>query len=388
MKENHIYLEMVRYALNPEVGMPKGMEHVDWEDLFQFADEQAIMGVMFEGVKRILEGQGAGEREQEVMDVVMEWAIVAHQIEEQNKRVNEAAMKVTRTLKRNGYESCILKGQGNGLYYPNPYLRNPGDIDVWVRSERLWVRGYRLLRGKKSKVREVIRFVKSMNPGAKAVYHHIDGGACDGVEVEVHYRPSFIFNPVHNRRLQQWFEKMAPQQFAHEEELPHNEDAEGTDFKVCVPTAEFNVVFLLSHVYNHLLHEGIGLRQIIDYYYLLCRGEMFEIRGEKWKETFRYLGMEKIAGAVMWVLNEILGLEERFLIAPKDEKLGRVLLEEILRGGNFGKYDTDNIKADNPLKKNWQRIKRDIRMMRYFPSECLWEPMFRVWHFFWRRLMN
>jgi hypothetical protein len=98
--------------------------------------------------------------------------------------------------------------------------------------------------------------------------------------------------------------------------------------------------------------------------------------------------MEKIAGAVMWVLNEILGLEERFLIAPKDEKLGRVLLEEILRGGNFGKYDTDNIKADNPLKKNWQRIKRDIRMMRYFPSECLWEPMFRVWHFFWRRLMN
>ena len=377
MKENHIYLKMVRYALNPEVGMPKGMEHVDWEELFQFADEQAIMGVMFEGVKRILEGQGAGEREQEVMDVVMEWAIVAHQIEEQNKRVNEAAMKVTRTLKRNGFESCILKGQGNGLYYPNPYLRNPGDIDVWVRSERLWVRGYRLLRGKKSKVREVIRFVKSMNPGAKAVYHHIDGGACDGVEVEVHYRPSFMFNPVHNSRLQRWFRKMA-EGGCLMAELPENAGS------IRIPTREFNIIFQLSHIYNHLLHEGIGLRQIIDYYYVLksntnCTNNTNSI------DLLHYLGLTKIAGAMMWVLHEILGLEEHYLIAPMDEKRGKVLLNEILRGGNFGHYDTANRQATTPFKKNIQRLKRDFRMVCYFPSECLWEPAFRVYHYFWRQ---
>ena len=86
----------------------------------------------------------------------------------------------------------------------------------------------------------------------------------------------------------------------------------------------------------------------------------------------------------MWVLNEVLGLEEKYLIAPKNEKLGRVLLAEMLRGGNFGQFDIDNIKADSQLKKNWQRIRRDLRMMRYFPSECLWEPVFRIGHFFWR----
>lgn len=101
-----------------------------------------------------------------------------------------------------------------------------------------------------------------------------------------------------------------------------------------------------------------------------------------------YLGLEKIAGAVMWVLSEVLGLEEKYLIAPKKERLGRVLLAEILNGGNFGQYDLDNIKADSQLKKNWQRMKRDFRMMRYFPSECLWEPVFRVYHFLWRLRYN
>ena len=165
--------------------------------------------------------------------------------------------------------------------------------------------------------------------------------------------------------------------------------------KIAVPKTDFNIVFQLSHVYNHLLHEGIGLRQIIDYYYLLKE----EGRGKKADvyDTLRYLGMEKIAGAMMWVLNEVLGLEEKFLIAPKNEKMGKVLLSEIIRGGNFGNYDEEKrwLKEEGigkmlgvQLKKNILRLKRDMRMMRYFPSECLWEPVFRMWHFFWRLRYN
>ena len=108
------------------------------------------------------------------------------------------------------------------------------------------------------------------------------------------------------------------------------------------------------------------------------------LRVESLEKMLRSLGLWKIAMAMMWVLHEVLGLEEEYLIAPMDERLGRVLLSEIMRGGNFGQYDEQNIKADSPLKKNWQRICRDFRMMRYFPSECLWEPLFRLWHFFWR----
>jgi hypothetical protein len=417
--------EFIRYSLDPEAEMLKGMGKIDWEKMFQFADEQGILGIVFQGVREIMdngkwkmeddghtESTESTERESggPDYDLMLEWGFVAQEIENRNKKVNKAVVRLAEELKEKGFGCCILKGQGNNLLYPNVYSRTPGDIDVWVVDKWKMENGKWIIG---QDVRRVIRFVKERNPEARAVYHHIDYGEYDDVEVEVHYRPSFMNDPIHNRRLQKWFEQKAPEQFAHVVELP---DGVG---EVAVPTVEFNLIFQLSHVYNHLLHEGIGLRQIIDYYYLLRKWKMdngkWIIKGNTdrtddtdLRDTLRYLtsstsvatrqcmnefplrsllrrlGMWKIAGAMMWVLNEVLGLEEKYLIAPKNEKLGRVLLAEMLRGGNFGQFDIDNIKADSQLKKNWQRIRRDLRMMRYFPSECLWEPVFRIGHFFWR----
>ena len=281
--------------------------------------------------------------------------------------MNGAVAKLTESLNKDGFRWAILKGQGNALMYPDPLNRQPGDIDVWAIPQLKMENG-------KWKIGDIIRYVKTKNPQAHAMYHHIDYGLVDGVDVEVHYRPSFMFNPWHNRRLQRWFTEQAEEQFGNEAELP---DGAGT---IHVPTAAFNVVFQLSHVYNHLLHEGVGLRQIIDYYFLLKSGN----NNGKLKD----LGLHHIGGAMMWVLHDVLGLPEEFLIAPRDERRGRVLLAEIMRGGNFGMYDSDNIKADSRLKKGLQRFKRDLRMMRYFPSECLSEPFFRTYHFFWRMRWN
>ena len=398
------YLEFLRYALDEEQGVPEGLDQMDWEGLYRFAEQQSIVGVMFEGIQRLGE-QGV----RPPFQLLMDWVAAAEQIEEQNRTVNKAAVKFLAQLRQDGFEGCILKGQGNNLLYPNVYSRMSGDVDVWVRKvESLEFLGepsvlkIRLrVKSVEENVREVIRYVKERNPKAKAIYHHIDYGEFDEVEVEMHYRPSFMFNPVHNGRLQRWFVDHADEQFRHQVELP---DGVG---KVCVPTREFNIFFQLSHIYNHVLHEGIGLRQVVDYFFLLKgeknnqfrvervegkdglglrveRNEKSGVRNEELGMTLKRLGLWKIAMAVMWVLHEVLGLEEEYLIAPKDERLGRVLLSEIMRGGNFGQYDEQNIKADSPLKKNWQRICRDFRMMHYFPSECLWEPLFRIWHFFWR----
>ena len=390
------YFEILRYSLNPMSIFTLDPANIDWEGLFQFASEHGILGVMFEGVQRLGE-QGV----RPPFQLLMDWVAAAGQIEEQNRAVNRVAVKFLAQLRQDGFEGCILKGQGNNLLYPNVYSRMSGDVDVWVyKVESLEFRvesGESLEYRAKSLEREVIRYVKERNPKARAVYHHIDYGEFDEVEVEMHYRPSFMFNPVHNRRLQRWFEENSDEQFRHEVELP---DGVG---KVCVPTREFNIIFQLSHIYNHVLHEGIGLRQVVDYFFLLkggknnqfrvesgesleYRAKSLEYRVESLERVMRRLGLWKIAMAMMWVLHEVLGLEEGYLIAPMDERLGRVLLSEIMRGGNFGQYDEQNIKADNALKKNWQRICRDFRMMRYFPSECLWEPVFRLWHFFWRFL--
>ena len=348
-------IAFLRYCLDDSLPLPENIVCIDWKKMMAWANDQAVVGVIYHGIQR------AGNNISMPFDVLMAWVGYANRIEVQNKIMNQRCVEVVDVFKNAGYEYMVLKGQGNALIYPNPLLRSSGDIDVWVNGKT---------------IKEIIRFAREKNPGAKACYHHVEYGAYNGVEVEVHYRPSFMYNPIHNYRLQKWFSKMA-EGGCLMAELP-----EGTG-GIRVPNMVFNVVFQISHVYNHLLHEGIGLRQIIDYYYLL-KSNTNRTNVTNYYDTLRYLGLETIAGAMMWVLNEVLGLPESYLIAPKDEKRGKVLLAEIMKGGNFGHYDAENKKANNAIKKNLQRIKRDVRMMRYFPSECLWEPVFRWYHFFWR----
>lgn len=51
-------------------------------------------------------------------------------LEKANIRLNDAAIQVSEWFRKKGFRTCILKGQGNALMYPNPYSRTPDDIDI------------------------------------------------------------------------------------------------------------------------------------------------------------------------------------------------------------------------------------------------------------------
>ena len=348
----------LKYCLDDHKPIPGNVKDIDWREMLRWAEQQAIVGIIYGGIHRV------GKKLGIPFNVLMEWIGYASRIEAQSRLLNDRCVKVVKMFEDAGFKCCILKGQGNAVMYPQPLLRTPGDIDLYVLG---------------NPIKGVLEFVRDKNPSARAIYHHIDMGIVDGVEVEVHYRPSFMNNLIYNRRLQRWF-KMNPDCT----NLTYLPDGVG---EIPVLSWEFNAVFQLCHIYQHVIKEGIGFRQMIDYYQLLRNAAKLEIRNEKLEMTLRHLGLWKFAGAVMYVM-ELFGLEEQCMIAPVDEKRGKVLLNEILKGGNFGKYDEANVKANSQLKKNIQRIRRDIRMMRYFPSECLWEPIFRIYHFFWRRKWN
>ena len=334
----------------------------EWFSLFDIAVKQSIAGIIFTGVERLPKEQWPEKQ------IVFQWMALTSQIEQRNVQTTEACQKLIKKFEADGFKTCILKGQANYAYYPKELKnrRTCGDIDVWIHGDGL-------------RVKDVLAYSRRRNPKGEVLYHHMDYGVYNGIEVEVHYRPSFMFNPIYNHRLQKWFMHHGEKIMV---ELP---DGVGC---ISVPSVEFNIIFQLSHIYNHVLHEGIGLRQFVDYYFVLRQIEnplrLPLYKGRNLKEMLRCFGLWKFAGAVMYVMREVFALDEQYMVAPVDEKRGKTLLNEILKGGNFGKYDEANIKANNRIKKNLQRIKRDIRMMRYFPSECLWEPAFRVYHFFWR----
>ena len=375
--KTELFFQLLRYSIGASDIFPQEISPEDWVEMHDIARQQSLLGVVFYGM-------GKNAALQIDKPLLLKWYAISEQIRRANEKTNRVAVKVCEGFRQDGFKVCVLKGQGNTLNYPDPYIRTSGDIDVWV-SPLSFPQGRGVKRrsdkGRKlsvdENVKEVLAFVRKQVGHTKMCYHHVDFKAVDGIEVEVHYRPSFMNNLIHNSRLQKWFEKKADEQFLYEVELP---DGAGM---VCVPTDAFNRIYQLTHINRHVINGGIGLRQIIDYYFVLKQGFTEEERGCD-ERLLRHLGLYKVASAMMWVLKEALGMEEKYLLVRPNEKLGSFLLDEIMLSGNFGQYDPRVKHGVSQWEKNLQRLKRDWRLVWYFPSECLWEPVFRWYHFFWR----
>ena len=437
--------DFLKYCLDRKDNMSNVVADIDWQQLYSFASKQAILGLCFDGIERL-----GKEYPEELKlnpigrELLMSWMGKAQQIRRQNMKVNGVAAKLYSKFRKDDLRCCILKGQGNALMYPNPYSRTPGDIDVWVNASR----------------EDITDYAKThFEIGDDIRFHHLET-SFDGVPVELHFFPGIMNNPIYNARLQKWFKRNADLQCSNVVSLP---DGIG---EIAIPTTAFNVVYQLTHLYHHFFDEGIGMRQIIDYYYVVCdfykvyqNSSNPSVSLSKGSSTFSpspsssgsgdvtapsrcseplrskdggpskvspdcagwdrldaiedtgsasgsstavtssastaldvvqreliYLGLWKFAGAVMFVLHEVLGLAEDKMIVPVDEKRGRLLLAEILDGGNFGRHFTKyaGFTHQSMGKKYFLKIWRNMHFVRYYPAEALSEPIFRTWHFFWR----
>ena len=463
-KQLQIFFDFLRFCIGSDSEIPSSLKEADWKELYAIAKKQCLVGVLFDGIKK-LPAEYVGMKK----ELLLQWMAESQMLVKANVRLNDAAIQVSEWFRKKGFRTCILKGQGNALMYPNPYSRTPGDIDIWVEGED----------------KRVISFVRSISPHEKACYHHIEFPSYKGVEVEVHYRPSFLLCFWHNRKLQKYYERVKEEQFSHRVML-------GEQGEIAIPTAEFNLIFQLTHIFLHLMNEGIGLRQLLDYYYVLCdfykvyqnsskitpslffdkasctrqfeselslhslaslfplkegstsHPDPLTLRGEggnrptrcseplrskdggpkrsspncagwdrrdaigdmtsatastdssataarssstaidRVQEELKELGLWKFVGGIMYIMQEVFGMPASRLIVPPNEKYGRFVLNEVLEAGNFGKHDARNRFGRSQLGHNLQRVYRDIRLVRYFPGEALCEPLFRIWHFFWR----
>ena len=358
--------DFLKYCLGEKDNMSYVVANIGWQQLFSFASKQAILGLCFDGIGRLGKEYSEELKQNPIeRELLMTWMGKAQQIRRQNMKVNAVAGKLYSEFREDGLRCCILKGQGNALMYPNPYSRTPGDVDVWVNASREDITEYAK---RHFNLEDDIRF------------HHLET-TIDGVPVELHFFPCSMNNPLYHARLQKWFKRDADLQCSNVVSLP-----EGIG-EIAIPTTAFNVVYQLTHLYHHFFDEGIGMRQIIDYYFVLVKSEERRVKNlTVLQRELKYLGLWKFAGAVMYVLHVALGLSEEKMIAPLDEKRGMLLLAEILNGGNFGKHFTKygHFTQQGMAKKYFLKIWRNMHFVRYYPAEALCEPIFRTWHFFWR----
>ena len=126
-----LYFEFIKYCLKDEQDIPSFIKEMDWEGLYQFGKEQAILGILFKGIERLKDSAYKPS-----VAVIMRFYAYYNEIVKLNRQVYQDANKLSLDFKgKYGINTCIMKGQANALMYPDPWVRQPGDIDVWTDAD-------------------------------------------------------------------------------------------------------------------------------------------------------------------------------------------------------------------------------------------------------------
>ena len=344
----------------------------EWHELFALSRKQAMVGIAFHGVELL------PEKQRPPKPLLMQWYMMTERIKAVNTDLDHKVQIVSNKFLSDGFPCIILKGQGIAQLYqfcnneedsgqsrlhakretPIKGYRTPGDIDIWLKGSR----------------KDILNYVYRHISHCKPVYHHVDFPIINGLDIEIHFTPTWMNSPITNRRLQRWFHEYEEENFSSSlKDIP-------------VPSAAFNRVYILVHIYRHLFAEGIGLRQLLDYYYVLRQRCTDEERAETMR-TLRSLKMQRFASAVMWVLQHVFSMDDRYLLTAPDAREGHFLLNEIMLAGNFGQHDErlQYEQGESTLHWGWRKVKRNFRFVRSYPSEVLWAPLFKAWHWAWRK---
>ena len=352
-----LFFALVRCGIGKENSLPYSPTPEKWRNLFEMAKKQTLIGITFAGIEKLPSEQRPPK------DIILQWYTVSESIKSTNADLNKKVTAISQKFKAEGFNNCILKGQGIARLYPNPLLRTPGDIDIWLEGED----------------KKIISYVKSIIPACSPTYHHIDFPVTNDVDIEIHYRPSWMCNPITDKRIQQFYTAQANELFTCA--------AETEDFPV--PGIAFNRIFILHHIYRHLFSEGIGVRQVLDYYFVM---QQVMTKDEKtvYINQLKEFRLYKFASAITYVMQRMFAFDDTHAVVKPNKKEGEFLLHEIMTAGNFGIYDPRYTSTVHGL--NFAHIsniaRRSFTLFTHYPAETFWTPMFKIWHYFWRKRNN
>lgn len=328
------------------------MPATEWQALLKEASRHKVLGATFPAVVKLFDSSD--------MPTVtyISWEKAANKTRLYNQKHRAASAEVYKFFTDNGFRCCILKGDASAAYYPEPEFRQNGDIDIWVEGQR----------------DALFSFLNERFPLKKTTYVHTETKMRADFEVEVHYTPSWMYSPISNRRLQKWFLSRADGEFVNFDEK----------LGCCVPTDRFNGTYMLLHIFRHLFFEGIGFRQVMDYYFVLTK--MSEADRDDVRRNVRSLGIGRFTSALIWVMAEVFGLDSKYFLCEPSARTGKTLLEAIVVSGNFGREDPLFAKrGEGKIAHSLKKLRRNMQFFFISPSEFIWMPFYMTWQYFWRR---
>ena len=346
------FFELLQVALGYRDRLSAIPSAKEWAGIYEESERQATTGILLHGIDKL----PAEQRPPQAF--LLQWIGVGQMIEKRNKVLDLRCHELLEMLAEAGLRGSILKGQGIAQLYENNlrHLRQCGDIDVYVDCGIEKVFAYAKLFGQKN---------------IDWDYKHLHLRIWNGTQVEMHYRVEVLLNLRKNRKLQRLFKENEAQIFDDVNPLT-------------TPSTEFNVFYILLHIYRHFLYEGVGLKQIVDYYFVLRAVYNSRLQVQKYVETVCDFGMEKFAKALMWVMREVLGMPREWMLWEPDQKEGEYILKQVMAGGNFGHHDNRLNHGGGKLGAVRAILTHNLHLFTHYPSDVVWAPVWIVWHKCWK----
>ncbi len=350
-------LALSRLSIEGVIDSKLQVDEIDWPIVFYLAKNHSLIGIVLGGIEHLPKEKLPDK------ELLLQWLGQTEYIKSQNIVITKVIKKIVAIFENEGIQGVVLKGQGLACLYPRSELRANGDIDYLLINVETstWL------------IKKVLKMASSDSKYLHATYHHCDFGNFSGVEVEVHWRASWMFNPLTNKRLQRIMKGLLEQ---------GNVECGGWK----MPSLAFQRIYNLVHIYRHLFSTGISMKQLVDYYIVLrasanvCNNDVDDLQKKALIRQLKELHMERFVSALMWIMYEYMGVPKDWLIFEPDAKRGCCLWSEILKSRDDSlksKNETGNIHFFGNV---YFKMKKSIRLFRFGPGEVFFSLIWRIWH--------
>lgn len=343
-KVENALLEILRREVMGQDGTEKmELSVAGLNAVMRLAREHAVTGLVANAAMRnriVIAGGAAEGRGEAVMRLMQQ--TMAHR--QNQRRFEDAVGRFARLMKENGIAYVVFKGLAVARYYPEPFVRTMGDVDFYV-PQRDFLRAV-----------EVIEQGLHVKMDKEDVDKHYSFD-WQGIRFEMHYQIETFGNPRHQHR----FNRMIDGAMAEHTDSFTLCDSDGNKTEVCVlpPTEDLIVVF--KHWFNHLLVEGVGLRQTLNLAVLL-NAYRDKINVGRLMTALDGIGYMKAFRAMLAMMKRYFGfewLDSNFVLGCRDERYADKLMAAVMESGNFGRKAYRNHTTGK--KKSMETATRALR---------------------------
>lgn len=329
-------------------------EPVDWEKIYQLAEEQSVVGIVLAGIERLKNANLHIELNQELL---LQWIGEAQMLEQQNLAMNKFVARLIEELRKEDIYALLVKGQGIAQCYERPLWRAPGDVDLLLDADNYF---------KAKDYCNTIADSRSIDTENNKERLHQEYQIGDWT-VELHGTMHTSLTRIMDRVIDH----------VQDETLRKKQVRvwKNDDTNIVLPSPDNDVIFVFSHILQHLFFEGIGLRQICDWCRLLWTYRL-ELSLQLLESRIYAMGVLSEWKVLATFAVEFLGMPaEAMPLYPEDamwkRKANRICLF-IMEVGNFG----HNREVDwaNPFKRRsmliWHKIIDTVRLSFVFPVDA------------------